>query len=81
MRIHVEEAGIRRFSLILPTGLALNRFTAGMVAKSLAEQGVQMNKKQARTFVKHLNRYRRSHKEWVLVEVESADGDKVKIKL
>ncbi len=32
-------------------------------------------------FARLLNRYRRSHPEWVLVEVESADGDYVKIKL
>jgi len=32
-------------------------------------------------FVKCLNRYRRSHKDWVLVEVESIDGTFVKIKL
>ena len=49
--------------------------------KYLKEYGLNVSKAQAAAFVKELNRYRRRHPEWVLVEAETADGDYVKVKL
>ena len=68
-------------SLPIPTGLILNRFAAGFAPKYLKEYGLNITKEQAVTFVKELNRYRRKHRDWVLVEVQSAGGECIKIKL
>ena len=67
--------------LPIPSGLVFNPLTACFAPKFLKEQGVEITRAQAIAFVKELNRYRRKHPKWVLMEVESADGDYVKIKL
>ena len=80
MHIHVNDSN-KNFRLTLPTGLVLNRFTALFIPRFLKNKGIKINRAKAVAFVKCLNRYRRSHKDWVLVEAESADGSFVKIKL
>ena len=67
--------------LPIPSGLVLTRFVAGFAPKYLKEYGLNITKEQAIAFIKELNRYRRKHPEWVLVEVESSDGEYVKVKL
>jgi hypothetical protein len=86
MTIGKRIAALRRekwpnIRLPIPTGLVLNRWGVGLVLDSLKKYGLNVTKEQAVDFARFLNRYRRSHPEWVLVEVESADGDYVKIKL
>ena len=67
--------------LPIPSGLVLNRFVAGFAPKYLKKYGLDITKKQAGAFIKVLNQYRHKHPEWVLVEVQSSDGEYVKIKL
>lgn len=67
--------------LPIPSGLVLNRFVAGFAVQYLKEYGIDITKEQAVVFVKELNRYRHTHPEWVLAEVQSTDGEYVKIKL
>lgn len=81
MRIVVKPDDGKKLKILLPTGLILNRFTAALAPKYLKEQNIHITKKQAVSFVKALNCYRRKHPEWVLVEVQSADGEYVKIKI
>ena len=81
MRIIVKSNGGLNIRLPFPSGLVLNRFAAGVVCKYLKEQGLDISKAQAVAFLKELNRYRRKHPEWVLVEVQSSDGTYVKVKL
>ena len=81
MRIVVKSPEGPNLWLPLPSCLLLNRFVAGFAPKYLKPQGIDITKEQAVAFVKELNRYRRKHPEWVLVEVKSSDGDYVKIKL
>ena len=81
MRITVRSKEGPNIWLPLPSGLILNSFVARLAPKYLKDQGIDVTKEQAVAFVKELNRYRRKHRNWVLVEVESADGDHVKIKL
>ena len=80
MHIHVNDSN-KNFRLTLPTGLVLNRFTALFIPRFLKGKGIKIDRAKGVAFVKCLNRYRRSHKDWVLVEVESIDGTFVKIKL
>ena len=81
MKIVVKSNEGPNIWLPIPSGLVLNRFTAGFAPKYLKEHGLDITKEQAITFIKELNRYRRKHSEWVLAEVHSSDGEYVKIKL
>lgn len=81
MKIVVKSNEGTNIRLPIPSGLVLNRFAAGFAPKYLKEYGIDITKEQAINFVKELNRYRRRHPEWVLVEVQSSDGEYVKIKL
>ena len=65
----------------IPTGLVLNPFAAGWVRKSLKSYGINITKQQAISLIKALNRYRRRHPDWALVEVESTKGEAVNIVL
>ena len=63
------------------SGLVLNRFVAVFAPKYLKEYGIDISKEQAVLLVKALNQYRRKHPEWVFAEVQSSDGEYVKVKL
>ena len=81
MKIVVTTKEGPNIRLPIPSGLVLNRFVAGFAPKYLKEYGIDISKEQAVVFVKALNRYRRKHPEWVLVEVESSNGEYVKVQL
>ena len=81
MKIVVKSNEGPNIWLPIPSGLVLNRFVAGFVPKYLKGYGLDITKEQAIWFVKALNQYRRKHPEWVLAEVQSADGEYVKVKL
>jgi hypothetical protein len=88
MKIAVKEGGKRKFILLFPSGLVFNSFTstcaAGIINHSLRENGItkqnipaKMLRKLSRTIIK----YKRKHRGWNLVEVESKDGDNVIVRL
>ncbi len=81
MKIAVKESGGKNIHLLFPTGLVFNRLTAVFLVKALEDKGVSLNLAQARYLIKTLDKYRRQHRNWVLAEVRSADGNYVKIKL
>lgn len=81
MKIVVNSKDGTNIILPFPTGLMLNSAMAGIGMKYLKQHGINISKKQSSAFIKELNRFRRKHRDWVLVEVQSADGDYVKIKL
>lgn len=69
------------FHLPIPTGLLLNRVTASVLPRAFSEMGLKLSQQQARNLISALKHFRKTHKDWVLVEVHSADGDEVLIKL
>ena len=81
MKIVVKSKDGPNIWLPIPSCLVLNRFFAGFAPKYLKEYGIDITKEQAVSFVKALNQYRHRHPDWVLVEVQSAEGEYVKIKL
>ena len=81
MKIVVKNNDEPNLWLPIPSGLVLNHFTANLASKQLKNSGFDITKEQAIRIIDELNRYRRSHPDWVLVEVQSSDGDYVKIKL
>ena len=81
MKIVVKSNEEPNIWLPIPSGLVLNRFVAGFVPKYLKGYGLDITKEQAILFVKALKQYRRKHPERVLAEVQSSDGEYVKVKL
>lgn len=67
--------------LWMPTGLVFNRFTAAAISKEMGKYGVKISTRQARTLMKTLKEYRRTHPYWVLAEVTGAKGEYVLVKL
>ncbi len=70
-----------KLALHFPTGLILNRCTAGIVRKELKKEGITLTRKQTVLFIKELKRYKKTHRDWNLVEVEGSDEDRVIVKI
>lgn len=81
MRVYVKEDTGQKFDIRIPTGLALNRVTAGIAAKMCQKNGVEISKKQLQVLVKTLKDYKKHHPDWKLLEVDDADGEHVEIVL
>ena len=83
MNVFIKEGGTKpkKFRIILPTSLIFNRFTAGFAVKEAEENGVKITKDQMIDLFKAVKKYKRSHKDWTLVEVISSNGDEVRVKL
>ena len=70
-----------KFTLCLPTRLALNRCTAGMVRRELEKEGIHLTRKQTVLFIKELKKYKKKHRDWNLVEVSENDTNSIVIKI
>ena len=81
MKIIVQSAGAETVKLCLPSGLALNPVSALVLPKLLRRNGINADSRQMLLLMRAVNRYRRSHPGWKLVEVESADGEHVEISI
>ena len=80
MRITVR-SGDFKLRIPFPAGLVFNDLTAALVPKIMEQNGMTITTKQARKLIRAMKKYKRRHRDWVLVEVQSADGDYVEIKL
>ncbi|MBQ7875789.1 MAG: hypothetical protein IJ316_00725 [Clostridia bacterium] len=81
MRIIVKSGENTNIKLSVPTAVVVNSFTAMFIPKVLEPHGVKITKKQSVKFMKALNKYRHNHEDWTLVEVNSSNGDCVKIEV
>lgn len=79
MKISVN--GDPNINLAIPSGLVLNSLTASLLPLYLRKYDVHIPAAQARKFIRALNRYRKAHPEWVLVEVLSSQGEAIRIRL
>lgn len=88
MKIIIKDSDTNR-NITLPSRLILNSLTATLAPKLINKKikGGKNNSKisvtgsQLRRLIREINRYRRKHKDWVLVEVEEGTtGDSVVIK-
>lgn len=76
--VRSDEVNLR---IPIPTGLVFNDLTAALVPKLMAQNGMTITAKQARNFIRAMRKFKRRHRDWTLVEVQSAEGDYVEIKL
>lgn len=87
MKIDIKSSERRRILLWFPTRLILNRLTASIfvskINKENKESGApKITVRQFMPLVREIHRCRRRRDEkWVLVDVKSADGERVKIVL
>jgi len=81
MRIYIKEEEGHKLDIRIPTGLALNRLTAGIAAGMCRKYGVEITKNQLYTLIKVLKDYKKHHPDWKLVELKDGDGDQVEIKI
>ena len=80
MRIIVRNEDVKLW-LPIPTAWLFNEFTVGFIPKVMEQNGFSITKQQARELVHAVRKCNRIHRGLTLVEVESADGGYVKIKL
>lgn len=87
MKIDITTDEGKRIFLWFPTRLILNRLTVAIgvayINKSKRDYGIpKLKYSQIMPIVKEIHRQRRSQgRKWTLVDVVSADGEKVKITL
>ena len=79
MKIIVSHETGHGINLRLPTGLLLNSLTAKIVCGFLNDNGVSIPRSQMNVLFHELERYRKKHPDWKLVEVDSADGEHVEV--
>lgn len=81
MLIKVRSADGPNLTIPIPTGLFCNRFTVGIAARAAAEGGVNVTPEQLKKLFRCLRDCKRRFPDWVITEVESADGDYIYVKL
>lgn len=81
MKISVKPHNGHRILIYFPSLLALNPLTARLISRFSEKSGIHITVEQAAAIINGLNYFRRTHRDWKLVEVQSANGDAVEIKL
>ena len=81
MLIKVRSTDGPNLTIPLPTGLFCNWLTAGIAAKTMAQNGWNATPEQMARLFQAARQYKRKHPDWVMVEVQSSDGDYVYVKL
>lgn len=81
MQIRVKDKDGTNLFVPLPSGLVFNGLTAGIAARVASENGVNITPDQMRRLFAIIRQYKKAHPDWILVEVQSADGDEVMVKL
>jgi len=79
MKIDVTDERGKHIYIAVPTGLLLNRLTAGGIARGASKQGISLTRSQTIRLIQALRTCRRQNKGWKLIEAESANGERVEI--
>ena len=81
MKIHIEPTNGKSIKISLPNFLALNGITVGILSGKLKEYDIPIHRQTLMAIVRDVRKYKRRHKDWNLLEVTSADGTYVSIKV
>lgn len=87
MKIDIRSEEGKRIFLWFPTRLILNRLTASIIVSHINKENKnsdapKITVRQFMPLVKEIHRQRRRRDEkWVLVDVRSADGERVRVTL
>ena len=80
MKLTVK-TGKREFHMGIPTGLLFNRLSAFVIVRKAKKHGILLSYRQTVKFIKAMDVYRRTHRDWVLMEADCADGKYVRLRL
>ena len=81
MYIHVSKSTGRPFRLRLPSGLVLSGFSATFIAGKIKKDHPNITGKQLRILFRAIRKYKRTHPEWTLVEIQDQQGTQIEIAL
>ena len=81
MIVKIRSAEGPNLFIPIPTGLFCNRFTAGFAAKAMAQNGWHATPEQMAKFFRVARQCKRRNPDWVVVEVQSSNGDYVYVTL
>ncbi len=79
MHIIIKEHDKKQLRLHLPSGLVINRLSAGFLSASLKKKGIDVSGKQMHILLQEIKKYKSAHPEWKLVEVYGQSGEFVEI--
>ena len=79
MKLIIQGGSGEKHNINLPTGMVLNRVSAGIVCGILKKYDVKIQKKQLLELMKVAKNYKKSHPEWILLEVDDAGGEHIEI--
>ncbi len=79
MKIYIKENDGNELRIPIPTGVILSRPAALWIRRRLEKHGICFTRRQILRMAKILRRFRRKHREWKIIEVEDADGERVDI--
>lgn len=82
MKVYIN-SNKKKFFIILPTALFLNRLTATIASKVLKSKYPEffIEAKDFMKFIFAVKKYKKTHKHICLVDVSSHDGEKVYVSL
>lgn len=80
MKIHINDDG-KDFNIILPSGIFMNRACVAIIQKKLKKKGLDLPPDLLYELIKTIKQYKKDHEEWSLVEVSSADGAEIEIRI
>lgn len=71
----------KKFGIILPTELILNRLTATIAIKIIKSKwpSIDISTKDSMKLINSIKKYKQNNKHWELINISSADGDIVYI--
>ena len=69
-----------RLLIPIPIGLFCNRLTVGIAAKAMEQNGITATPAQMMKLFRTIRRCKRKHPDWVMVEVQSSNGDYIYVK-
>lgn len=88
MRIYVKSPGSRTINIVLPSRLILNNLTATIGTKQINKyigkstpEDVILSPQEVRKLIRLIHQLKKKYPDWYIVDVESSDGEIVKIKL
>jgi len=82
MRIHIRDADNgKRFYLRLPTRLLFNGVTARIASKVLRKKEIDITAAQMLSLLNTIRDCKKQHPDWVLADIQSADGSILYLKL
>lgn len=82
MKIVIKSSDMKLI-ILLPTALVLNRLTVSIAAKIIRsrEPSIPVSSNDLKRLIDEIKRYKRIHKNWEVVNIHTASGEKILVRL